>query len=223
MPHPPPKLAVLVLADLFTTLLEYAGHSRSLMEKPLLLDNHLWGHSTGFVPGWQALKPPAGCAIDTHVQKGIWAIVAAILLAGLTLYYLPRFEEWRIRVAIQNGRESVEEENHPQAMNLVALQYTDDLGLNYAMVKQLLKDAFLLYNRIQVTADISGIQIKDDVAEARLELIVTAVLKDQPVLLIGSAEGRPIPVTLTFEKHIGRWRLIKTHGIRTPALEGIAP
>lgn len=102
-------------------------------------------------------------------------------------------------------------------MSHVSLQYSDDYGIKYLIVKRILIDVFKEFDGFKVLLDNIEIEVKEDKAVASFDLRIIVTLHNQPGYLVGSTDS-PAKIMMYFIKERLKWQVIKVSGVRMPNL-----
>ncbi len=104
-------------------------------------------------------------------------------------------------------------------MSNVSLQYSDDYGLKYLIVKRILTDVFKEFEGFKIALDNIEIEVdkKEGTAVASFDLRVIVTLHNQPGYLVGNSNS-PAKVKMYFIKERLKWQVVKVSGIRMPNL-----
>jgi hypothetical protein len=154
--------------------------------------------------------------INKKLFYGI-VILIIIIIAAIVIKFLLVSEKSRILKIINEGRAAVEAEDVEKCMSHISLQYSDDYGLKYLIVKRILTDVFKEFDGFKVLLDNIEIEVKEDKAVASFDLRIIVTLHNQPGYLVGSTDS-PAKIKVYFVKERLKWQVIKVSGIRMPNL-----
>ncbi|MFZ3066271.1 MAG: hypothetical protein WA277_13425 [Nitrospirota bacterium] len=154
--------------------------------------------------------------INKKLFYGILILIIIVIAAAIIKFILVA-EKSRILKVINEGRAAVEAEDIEKSMSHVSLQYSDDYGLKYLIVKRILIDVFKEFDGFKVLLDNIEIEVKEDKAVASFDLRIIVTLHNQPGYLVGSTDS-PAKIKVYFVKERLKWQVIKVTGIRMPNL-----
>ena len=154
--------------------------------------------------------------INKKLFYGIIILMIIVIAAIIVKFFLVS-EKSRILKVINEGRAAVEAEDVEKSMSHVSLQYSDDYGIKYLIVKRILIDVFKEFDGFKVLLDNIEIEVKEDKAVASFDLRIIVTLHNQPGYLVGSTDS-PAKIKVYFVKERLKWQVIKVSGIRMPNL-----
>jgi hypothetical protein len=135
-----------------------------------------------------------------------------LILAPVIIYFLWPSDENRIRKLFREGAEAIEQEKIDEIMARVSFNYTDEYGLTYLYVKEVMTRVFQRMDGIKIEYEITGIEIKDTRATAELDIRVIASQGSDTGYAVGDA-ARPVHMTFTLDKERTAWLVIRTEGL----------
>jgi hypothetical protein len=152
--------------------------------------------------------------INKKLFYGI-VILIVIIIAAIIVKFLLVSEKSRILKVINEGRTAVEAEDVDKCMSYISLQYSDDYGLKYLIVKRILTDVFKEFDGFKVMLDDVEIEVnkKEKTAVAAFDLRIIVTLHNQPGYLVGTTDS-PAKIKMYFTKERLKWQVIKVSGIR---------
>jgi hypothetical protein len=150
-------------------------------------------------------------------QRVVTALVLIAVIAVVGYWYLSS-DERRIKKALSEAKEAIENEDLDAAMSHVSLQYRDERGWAYLIVKRVLERSFNEFDGIEIRMDVQTIEIREKEAEARVGLTVLADLQGQKAFLLGN-DAEPARAQITLIKETLGWRITAVNGLRPAALE----
>ena len=154
--------------------------------------------------------------INKKLFYGIIILIIIVIAAIIVKFFLVS-EKSRILKVINEGRAAVEAEDIEKCMSHVSLQYSDDYGIKYLIVKRILIDVFKEFDGFKVLLDNIEIEVKEDKAVASFDLRIIVTLHNQPGYLVGSTDS-PAKIMMYFIKERLKWQVIKVSGVRMPNL-----
>jgi hypothetical protein len=154
------------------------------------------------------------------VSKYLLILIA--LAAVLVYFFFPRGDDaGEIEAVLNEMRDAAGKKDLDGVTEHFSLQYKDEYGAGYPVVKNVITRAFEKYDIIEVsysnlTAVFSENEYGDKEAAANLDVLVTGYSSGLPYMLIGS-EGSPDNVTVTLKKSgIGGWKITDVEGVDNP-------
>jgi len=145
-------------------------------------------------------------------------LLIAVTLVLLYLFY-PRGDDPReIKAVFDEMREAAANRDSEGAAEHFSLQYKDEYGASYPVVKNVIENAFRKYDSVGVSySDLSVVFSKNESGEkeasANLDVTVTGQSSGIFYDLIGS-EGSPDNVTVTLKKSaLGGWKITGVQGL----------
>ena len=156
--------------------------------------------------------------INKKLFYGIITLII-IIVAAIIIKFLLVSEKSRILKVINEGKAAVEAEDVDRCMSHVSLQYSDDYGLKYLIVKRILIDVFKEFDGFKVLLDSIEIEVnkKEGTAVASFDLRIIVTLHNQPGYLVGSTDS-PAKIKMHFIKERLKWQVVKVSGIKIPHL-----
>ena len=152
-------------------------------------------------------------------RKLFYVIITLIIIAiaAIIIKFLFVSEKSRILKVINEGRAAVEAEDVDKCMSYISLQYSDDYGLKYLIVKRILTDVFKEFDGFKVMLDDVEIEVnnKEKTAVAAFDLRIIVTLHNQPGYLVGTTDS-PAKIKMYFIKERLKWQVVKVTGIRMP-------
>lgn len=146
------------------------------------------------------------------MSKTSVALLAALFLAPLIVYLLWPTDESRIRRLFREGAKAVEQEKIDDVLSRVSFNYTDEHGLSYIVLKEMLGRVFQQMSGIKVEYEIKNITVKEASATADLDLRVIASHGQDTGYAVGDS-AKPAHIKFYLEKERTKWLVSKTEGI----------
>ncbi|HVY54320.1 MAG TPA: hypothetical protein VHC46_01035 [Thermodesulfobacteriota bacterium] len=145
-------------------------------------------------------------------------LLIAVVLA-LVYFLYPRGDDTsEIRAVFDRMKEAASNKDTEAAAEHFSLQYKDEYGASYPIVKNAIENTFRKYDNIEVSYSglsviFSDTESGEKEAVANLDVTVTAKSSGMPYDLIGS-EGSPDNVTVTLRKSgLGGWKITGVEGL----------
>lgn len=144
-----------------------------------------------------------------------------LIAAALILLYLfyPRGDDPRqIEAVLNEIKDSAGKHDADGVTEHFSLQYKDEYGASYPVVKNVIENAFRRYDKILVSYSGLSVVFSENEsggkeAAANLDVIVTGQSSGMPHDLIGS-DGSPDNITVTLGKSgLGGWKITSVNGI----------
>jgi hypothetical protein len=151
------------------------------------------------------------------VSKYLLLLIAAALV--LLYLFFPRGDDPReIESVFGDMRNAAEKKDADGVAEHFSLQYKDEYGATYPVVKKVIGNVFLKYDSVRVSY--SGLSVVfsenesgEKEAAANLDVTITGYLSGMPHDLIGS-ESSPDNVTVTLKKSgLGGWKITGVEGL----------
>ena len=149
-------------------------------------------------------------------------ILLLIALAAVLIYFFfPRVDgAGEIEVVFNEISNAAGKKDTHGITEHFSLQYKDEYGAGYPVVKSIITKAFEMYDRIN--ASYSGLSVVfgkneygEKVASANVDVLVTGFKSGIPHILIGSGE-HPDNITVTLKKSgISGWKITGVEGLDT--------
>jgi hypothetical protein len=139
-------------------------------------------------------------------------VVIILIMAPVIIYFLWPSDESRIRKLFREGAKAIEQENIDKVMAKVSFNYTDEYGLTYLYIKEVMTRVFQRMEGIKVEYEITLIDIKDARATAELDIRVIASQGNDTGYALGDAAS-PVHMTFTLEKQRATWLVTRTVGL----------
>ena len=134
------------------------------------------------------------------------------VLCLISIYVLYPTDERRIIRIINNSEDAVAEKNIDKLMEYVSYNYRDDYGSSYIQIKKILQTVLSRLNDIKIERTITKISVRENFAEAELDVRVIASEGKNRGYIIGDA-GQAAAIKIFFEKSSYKWLIIKVEGV----------
>ena len=145
-------------------------------------------------------------------------LVAAALV--LIYFFYPRGDDPKeIQAVFDQMRDAAVNKDAEAEARYFSIQYKDEYGASYPVVKNVIENVFRKYDEIQVSySGLSVVFSKTESGEkeaaANLDLLITGQTSGMSHDLIGS-EGSPDNITVTLRKsELGGWKIVSVEGIQ---------
>lgn len=150
-------------------------------------------------------------------------ILLLIALAIVLIYlFFPRGDDaGQIEAVFNEISDAAGKKDAEGVTGHFSLQYKDEYGAGYPVVKSIITKAFERYDSIQasysgLSAVFSENEYGEKEAAANVDVLVTGFKSGVPYKLIGS-EGSPDNITVTLKKSgISGWKITGVEGLDTP-------
>ncbi|HET6514911.1 MAG TPA: hypothetical protein VFG09_07095 [Thermodesulfovibrionales bacterium] len=141
------------------------------------------------------------------------SLIAAglVVLAILGFSFLWPTDEGRIRKLFKEGAAAMEAKNLEGVMAKVSYRYTDDYGMTYLYLKEMLKREFGALSDIKVEYDAVRIKVSNNSAVAEVDVRVIATSGKETGYIIGDIR-EPLRLRFTLEKERMKWLIVKREG-----------
>ena len=143
-----------------------------------------------------------------------WIIVFLTLsvLCLISIYILYPTDEKRIISIINKSEDALVEKNINELMEYISYNYRDDYGASYIQIKKILQTVLRRLNDIKIERNIIKISLRENFAEAELDVRVIASEGENRGYIIGDA-GQAAAIKIFFEKSSYKWLIIKVEGV----------
>lgn len=151
-----------------------------------------------------------------------YILLLIIVTVVLIYFFFPRGDDaGRIEAVFNEIRDAAGKKDAEGVTGHFSLQYKDEYGAGYPVVKSIITKALEKYDSIQasysgLTAVFSENEYGEKEAAANVDVLVTGFKSGVPYKLIGSEES-PDNITVTLKKSgIGGWKITGVEGLDTP-------
>lgn len=151
-----------------------------------------------------------------------YLLILVVAALALVYFFFPRGDDAGDIEAVFNEMIAAAEKKDAEGVSgHFSLQYKDEYGASYPVVKNIITKAFEKYDRIDVSySGLSAVFGENDYGEkeaaANVDVLVTGYESGMPHILIGS-EGSPDNVTVTLEKSgMSGWKITGVEGLDNP-------
>ena len=146
--------------------------------------------------------------------------LALVLIAAVVLIFLTRnkgddeFFTNYFNEMVQAG----ESKNVEQFMNFFSLKYKDDYSFNYIVIKNIVKNTFNEFDRLEGSfSDLTSKIVKSDgrnLAVVNMDARAIGIKNGIDAAVLG-LNDKPENITVYLEKStLGKWKIIKVEGVR---------
>ena len=146
--------------------------------------------------------------------------LALVLIAAVVLIFLTRnkgddeFFTNYFNEMVQAG----ESKNVEQFMNFFSLKYKDDYSFNYIVIKNIVKNTFNEFDRLEGSfSDLTSKIVKSDgrnLAVVNMDARAIGIKNGIDAAVLG-LNDKPENITVYLEKStLGKWKIIKVEGLR---------
>ena len=144
-------------------------------------------------------------------RKSVVFLVVLIMTPVIVYLFWPS-DESRIRKLFHEGARAVEQENIDEVMSRVSFNYTDEYGLTYLYLREVMTRVFQRMDSVKVEYEIIRIDIRDSAATVELDLRVIASHGSNTGYAVGDA-ARPVRMTFRLDKERTKWLVVNTKGL----------
>lgn len=148
-----------------------------------------------------------------------YIIPLIIIIALLIYFFYPGGVDTSEIESVLNGMKDSAEHNDPgEITEQFSINYRDEYGATYPVVKKIIKEAFERYDGIEpsysgLSVSVSENEEGDMEAAANMDVSVRGIKSGAPRYLIGTADS-PDNITVTLKKSpLGGWKIMKVEGI----------
>ena len=139
-------------------------------------------------------------------------LLTILVISPVIIYLVWPSDESRIKKLFREGAKAIEQEKIDVVMAKVSFNYADEYGLTYLYLKEGMMRLFQRMDGIKVEYEITGIEIKNAIATAELDIRVIATHGKNTGYAVGDA-SKPAHVTFSLDKDRTTWLVTKTRGI----------
>ena len=139
-------------------------------------------------------------------------LFTTLVISAVVIYLLWPSDESRIKKLFREGAKAIEQEKIDEVMAKVSFNYADEYGLTYLSLKEGMMRVFQRMDGIKVEYEITGVEIKDTLATAELDIRVIASHGNDTGYAVGGA-AKPVHVKFSLDKDRTTWLVTKTRGI----------
>ena len=139
-------------------------------------------------------------------------LLTILVISPVIIYLVWPSDESRIKKLFREGAKAIEQEKIDVVMAKVSFNYSDEYGLTYLYLKEGMMLLFQRMDGIKVEYEITGVEIKDTLATAELDIRVIASHGNDTGYAVGDA-AKPVHVTFSLDKDRTTWLVTKTRGI----------
>jgi hypothetical protein len=136
-------------------------------------------------------------------------ISLALLLIAVTAWYVfyPS-DKKRIKKVIDNSTQAIIKKDIDELMDHVSFNYRDEYGGTYLLFKKRMEGVFARFEDIEIEADIMGVNVDNDQADARLRMSAVVTEGTDRGYIIGDG-GTDEDVKVYLEKSPYEWKVFK--------------
>ena len=139
-------------------------------------------------------------------------LLTILVILPVIIYLLWPSDESRIKKLFREGAKAIEQEKIDEVMAKVSFNYADEYGLTYLSLKEGMMRVFQRMDGIKVEYEITGVEIKDTLATAELDIRVIASHGNDTGYAVGDT-AKPVHVKFSLDKDRTTWLVTKTRGI----------
>lgn len=135
-----------------------------------------------------------------------------LIITPVIIYLLWPSDESRIKKLFKEGSKAIEQEDIETVMSKVSFNYSDEYGLTYLYLKELMKSVFRQMDDIKVEYENVEIAVHNDTATADMDVLILATVGNDTGYVLGDLT-EPAHLTFTLDKQRTKWFVIKTEGL----------
>jgi hypothetical protein len=139
-------------------------------------------------------------------------LIALLAVTVLGLYLLWPTDERRIRKLFNEGALAFEQGKADEVMAKVSFNFNEEHGVSYILLKNGLTRLFQQLKDITVEYEITSVIIKDDQADAELDIRMVATRGTDTGYFVGDA-AKPLHLKFHLEKQRTTWLVTGTSGL----------
>jgi hypothetical protein len=124
-----------------------------------------------------------------------------------------------IRLTLEAGMAAARAENLKESLRFVSPEYSDNMGFNFALIRDLLERSYEEFDEPQIElAEPLVIQIKGSKALIQAQIRLSANYQGRRNYLLGDQES-PNSILLALDKSSNGWKLLRIEGLRPLGFE----
>ena len=128
-------------------------------------------------------------------------------------------DEHLIRLTLEAGMAAATAENLRESLRFISPEYSDNMGFNLTLMKDLLERAYDEFDEPQIElADPLAIQVKGSKALVKAQIRLSANYQGRRNYLLGDRES-PNSILLLLDKSSNGWKLYRIEGLRPLGFE----
>lgn len=139
-------------------------------------------------------------------------IIASIVLLPIIVLLLLKFvfvsPEEKIRRVIHSVVEAFEAEDTEGTLGCLSKDYSDNMGLDYPRLAQLLEETFGNFDGLRVFLSELKVEVDKETGRANLKLAVLGKLEGAPLFLLGSF-NQPVSTEVLFRREEKEWKIVE--------------
>jgi hypothetical protein len=135
-----------------------------------------------------------------------------LIILPIVLYFLWPSDESRIKKLFKEGSNAIEKEELDAVMSKVSFNYSDEYGLTYLYMKELMKSVFQRMSDIKIEYENLMIKVNDKTATADMDVRIIATIGNDTGYILGDLP-KPVHLKFTLEKVRTKWLVTKTEGL----------
>jgi hypothetical protein len=146
------------------------------------------------------------------MSKKSLILLFILIILPIVLYFLWPSDESRIKKLFKEGSNAIEKEELDAVMSKVSFNYSDEYGLTYLYMKELMKSVFQRMSDIKIEYENLMIKVNDKTATADMDVRIIATIGNDTGYILGDLP-KPVHLKFTLEKVRTKWLVTKTEGL----------
>jgi hypothetical protein len=146
------------------------------------------------------------------MSKKSLILLFILIILPIVLYFLWPSDESRIKKLFKEGSHAIEKEELDAVMSKVSFNYSDEYGLTYLYMKELMKSVFQRMSDIKIEYENLMIKVNDKTATADMDVRIIATIGNDTGYILGDLP-KPVHLKFTLEKVRTKWLVTKTEGL----------
>jgi len=146
-------------------------------------------------------------------------IPVIIIAAVLVYFFFPSGDDpSEIEAVVKKTIAAGKKKDLDGVMDSFSRRYKDEYGMNYVVVKKIMKNVFSKYDSFDgdffdLTASIGKSEDGEKQAVANFNIYISGSKSEIPVAILGTANS-PENITVTFRKSkLGGWKIVSVEGV----------
>jgi hypothetical protein len=146
------------------------------------------------------------------MSKKSLILLFILIILPIVLYLLWPSDESRIKKLFKEGSHAIEKEDLDAVMSKVSFNYSDEYGMTYLYIKEMIKSVFHRMSDIKIEYENLMIKVNDKTATADMDVRIIATIGNDTGYILGDLP-KPVHLKFTLEKVRTKWLVTKTEGL----------
>jgi hypothetical protein len=146
------------------------------------------------------------------MSKKSLILLFILIILPIVLYLLWPSDESRIKKLFKEGSHAIEKEDLDTVMSKVSFNYSDEYGMTYLYIKEMMKSVFHRMSDIKIEYENLMIKVNDKTATADMDVRIIATIGNDTGYILGDLP-KPVHLKFTLEKVRTKWLVTRTEGL----------